>query len=354
MSDVYILSNVGKLGKRDETLVFSKPDGSTQVLFPFKLEQLMLIGKISISGDALRMLSKYRIPVSFISTNGYFNARLVYANNKNVFLRQKQYRLMDNPEQMLQVAKAIVIGKIKNQLSFMQRIKRKTTQETAEIENAVNSIKQLLKTADTVLAIDSLRGIEGNASRCYFSVFRYNIQPAWAEFPNRSKNPPRSNVNAVLSFLYTLLTTKIQTALEVQGLDTMAGTLHANAYGAAALAFDLVEEFRAPIADTLCCSLFNVGTLKPEDFRDCNFHSDSTDYPYEDEQQESNSVKAILLTEEGLKKAVAAFESKMNKPAFSAGTQKQISYNELIFNQITLYKNMLAGESPQYVPYYFK
>ena len=161
MSDVYILSNVGKLGKRDETLIFSKPDGTTQVLFPFKVEQLMLIGKVSISGDALRMLSKYRIPVSFISTNGYFNARLVYANNKNMFLRQQQYRLMDNPAQPLQVAKGIVIGKIKNQLSFMQRIKRKTTEVDAEIQTAITRIKQLIEKAETITSLESLRGIEG-------------------------------------------------------------------------------------------------------------------------------------------------------------------------------------------------
>jgi hypothetical protein len=353
MSDVYILSNVGKLGKRDETLIFSKPDGTTQVLFPFKVEQLMLIGKVSISGDALRMLSKYRIPVSFISTNGYFNARLVYANNKNVFLRQQQYRLMDNPAQTLQVAKGIVIGKIKNQLSFMQRIKRKTTEVDAEIQTAITRIKQLIEKAETITSLESLRGIEGNASKWYFSVFRYNIKPSWAEFPNRTKNPPRSNVNAVLSFLYTVLTTKIHTVLETQGLDPMAGTLHANAYGAAALAFDLVEELRTPIADTICCALFNLGMLKPEDFECADFSPDSSDYPCELEQSEQKVAEAVLLTEEGLKKVIAAFQEKMNKLAFSGSKKKSISYNELIFKQITAYKNMLNGQQP-YTPYYFK
>ena len=354
MADIYILSYIGKLGKRDETLIFSKPDGTVQVLFPFKIKQLLLVGKISISGDALRMLTKHRIPVSFISTNGYFNARLTYSSEKNVFLRQKQYRIMDNPEQALKIAQTIISGKIKNQLSFMQRIKRSSPTRIKEIESTITNIKEFLKIVATVQSIESLRGIEGNASKQYFSVFRYHIHPEWALFPCRSKNPPRSNVNAVLSFLYTVLTVRIETALEAQGLDPMAGTLHAGAYGMAALAFDLVEELRTPVADTLCCRLFNRGILTPDDFETPHFHPDSMDYPCEAEQEPIPNNEAVLLSEEGLKKVITAFEEKMNKPAITTKSGKHISYSTLIYRQIHLYKKMLNGERHSYTPYYFK
>lgn len=349
MAEVYILSSIGKLGKRDTSLVFYKPDGTEQILYPFKIKQLLLVGKISISGDAFRILAKNRIPVSFISENGYFNSRLVYANEKNVFLRQAQYRIMDNAEQSLQIAKDIVIGKIKNQISFMHRIKRKNNFEFEKIKNAILKTKELIKKAETVESIDVLRGIEGNASKNYFSVFKCNISPEWADFPCRSKNPPRSNVNAVLSFLYTILMTRVETAIESHGLDTMAGTLHASRYGASSLVFDLTEEFRVPIADTVCCNLFNLGILKQTDFESKLFNSDDYDYPSQEKEDD-----AVLLTEDGLTKVVDAFEEKMYKDSIRTKSGKNLSYGKLIYRQIGSYKKMLNGERSNYKPFYFK
>ena len=117
MASIYIISDKGKLGKKDETFVFSQPDGSATILFPFKTEILFLVGNVSISGDALRMLSKYKIPVVFLSSNGKFNSKLVYSDSKNVFLRQKQYLTLSDPEKSCAIARSIVEGKLKNQIS---------------------------------------------------------------------------------------------------------------------------------------------------------------------------------------------------------------------------------------------
>lgn len=351
MSGIYILSNAGKLGKRDASLIFYQPDGTETVLFPFKIEQLIIAGKVSISGDAFRILSRHRIPVSFVSTNGYFNARLVYAADKNIFLRKKQYEIMDNQEG-LKIAKAIVCGKIQNQTAFMQRIKRKG-RYTEEVEAALVKIKQLLEDAEKAESIDSLRGFEGMASKVYFTVFRYNIDPEWADFPCRSKNPPKSNVNAVLSFLYTILAVRIETAIESQGLDTMAGTLHRAAYGRTALVFDLTEEFRTPVADTVCCALFNLGILKEDDFEEKIFSCDDADYPCGEGEEtggDKQEVRGVLLSEPGLRKTVKAFEDKMNKEIGVAGTNRKITYGKLILRQVRQYKKMLVTESYIYKP----
>ena len=126
MSSVYILSDYGKLSKHDQTLVFIQKDETRTIIFPYKTEQLVLMGNISISGEAMRLLTKYRIPTTFLSSNGRFNGKLTFGDSKNIFLRQKQYRILDDKKASLEIARSIVCGKIRNEISFMQRIKRKS------------------------------------------------------------------------------------------------------------------------------------------------------------------------------------------------------------------------------------
>lgn len=382
MSEIYILSDYGKLSKKDETIVFSQPDGTSTILFPFKTEQLVLIGRISISADALRLLTKYKIPTTFLSSNGKFNGRLSFGDKKNVFLRQKQFRILDNPQKSLEIARSIVVGKIKNEISFMQRIKRKNAKEEQTVTSTIVSIKSSLVNAQKAVNIDSLRGHEGNAAKKYFEVFKFNLQPAWAEFKTRSKNPPKSNVNAVLSFLYTLLMYRVESAVEAAGLDSCCGNLHAVNYGKSALVFDLMEEFRSPICDTVCCSLFNLGTLKPEDFEKVEFSAESEDFPLEKTEQieqlkqgerleaETDLQKkvinkndknlteqgqfGILLTKPGLKKVITAFEAKMNSLILYLPTGQKLSYTAIIFRQVQHYKRVISEEETEYKAYYFK
>ena len=148
MSEIYILSDYGKLSKKDETIVFSQPDGTSTILFPFKTEHLVLVGKVSISADALRLLTKYKIGTTFLSSNGRFNGKLSFGDGKNIFLRQKQFRILDNPQKSLEIAKSIVAGKIRNEISFMQRIKRKNSNENEAVENAISSVKNTLSNAE--------------------------------------------------------------------------------------------------------------------------------------------------------------------------------------------------------------
>ena len=364
MASVYILSDNGKLSKKDEKLIFTQYDGNTTILFPFKTESLVLMGNVSISGEALRLLTKYKITTTLLSSNGRFNGKLTFGDSKNVFLRQKQYRILDNPEESIKIAKSIVLGKIRNQISFMQRIKRKNDFYSNSVTDTIEKTKFILSKASESNNIEELRGHEGNAARKYFEIFGMNIQPEWAVFKTRSKNPPRSNVNAVLSFLYTLLMYRIESAIEAQGLDKCAGNLHVINYGRSALVFDLIEEFRSPIADTLCCSLFNLGTLKEEDFEQVEFSDTSDDNPIEltsnipdssDEKNKDNpSTKGILLTKPGLKKVIAAFETKMDSQVMYQPSGQKTAYKRIIYEQASHYKRVINGEESEYVSYYFK
>ena len=363
MAAIYILSDRGKLTKKDETIVFIQPDETKTILFPFKTEHLVIIGNVSISGDALRLLAKYKIGATFLSSNGRFNGKLSFGDSKNVFLRQKQYRILDNEKQSLEIARSIVVGKIKNQISFMQRIKRKNGMEEKSVTDAIASIKNTLNDAEKTDDIEKLRGYEGIAARYYFSVFGCNINADWAEFKKRSKNPPLTNVNAVLSFLYTLLLYRVESAIETQGLDACCGNLHAVNYGKQALVFDLMEEFRSPIADSVCCALFNLGTLKEEDFEVKKFSEGDSDFPLDvnaipdtaDEREaENNAIKAVLLTKDGIKKVISAFEAKMDSVVLYQPTIQKLSYKKIIFEQAEHYKRVINGEETEYKAYYFK
>ena len=335
MADLHIISKRGKITKSDEHLIFRDIEGNETRILPSKISQILLYDNISITGDAFNILAKNKIPLAIKTYNGIDNILLQYENSKNVFLRQNQYRIADNPVLSLEIAKQIIIGKIKNQLTFLQRIKRTDNLISPENEEeivAVNELQENLKKIDSCNSLGTLRGIEGISSRIYFSIFGLHIKPEWAEFKNRSKNPPKSNVNAVLSFLYSLLEYEVTFSAQTKGLDVMIGTLHELYYGRNSLTYDLMEEFRAPIADTLCCYLFNDTILSEEDF----------------EEREGG----IYLIKTGLKKVVAAFEEKLEK-SIKYG-EKYFTYRELIFNQSEKYKKMIMKEEEIYVPFKFK
>lgn len=348
MSVVYIISDHGRLNQSNGTLIFTAADGTIRKIFPHKMDSLIIGGIVSISGRAFRLLIKHQINTLFISSNGKYNGKLMFNATKNVFLRKKQYILSDDVKYALPIAKSIVLAKIRNELTFIHRINRKTGNET-EFSAVIQSLKTTIEQIDVAETIDELRGYEGMAAKQYFSVFRYNLIPDWAQFPRRSKNPPRSNVNAVLSFLYTLLMYRIETAIEVSGLDAMAGFLHASEYGKNALVFDLMEEFRTPIADTLCCSLFNHNVLTPELFRAVT-DVENTDV----DNNADNGERAILLTNEGLKKVIPAFEIKMETLVYYPPLDAQLSLDMIIIEQVKQIKRVILGEEKTYKGYMYK
>ena len=290
MSVAYIISEYGKVSRDGEHLVFTSKDGKSRPILLFQTQLLVLGSYVSVTGEAFHELFKNRIPVLFMSRSGTFKACIQYDEAKNVFLRQTQYRLLDDPEGSLLIARAIVAGKIQNQLTYMQRITRRKC-PGGEAEEAVAQIKRLSHDVAECGEMNALRGLEGMAAKVYFSVLKYNILPDWAEFPCSTKHPPKTNVNAVLSFLYALLSNRIQCALEAHSLDCMAGTLHSTQYGRMSLVYDIMEEFRTCVADTLCCSLFNRGTLAQDDF----WQTENADAVYLNENGRRESIHSLRV-----------------------------------------------------------
>lgn len=346
MGTTYIVSGVGKLGKESQHLVMKDVEGNCSKILPSKTDQLVLVGNVSISGDALWLLARKKIPTIFVSKNGMFNSRLEYGQGKNVFARQAQFRLCDDEKKSLEIASSIVKSKIKNQLSFMQKNLGNLREDGGTV--LVNALHNYMDKVELTTGLEELRGIEGMAARIFYDFMRIHISPDWTIFKSRSKHPPKSNVNAVLSFLYTVLGSKIKCGIELQGLDPMVGTLHELAYGRDALVYDLVEEFRTPIADAVCCSLFNLGILLPEDFRLYNFETEE-EFPGIQKVEEGETGKqGILLMETGMKKVLQRFEEKLATEIVYGKEQRHLTYEQIIYEQIAHYKQVLLGEVNEY------
>lgn len=321
MGRLYIFTKHGQISKHDGHLIYKDCEGVVMRILPVQTDMIVLYGNISLTAEAISIIAKNQIPVTMKNFGGT-NISLCYGNHRNVFLRMAQYKIWNDEKKSLEIAKGIVTGKIKNQLSFMQRIKR-TSKLEEELHQAVKKIKEVQNEIQKCVHIKSLRGLEGAASRIYFSVFKGHIFPEWAEFESRSKRPPLSNVNAVLSFLYSLLLNEISFVIESYGLDSMIGTLHELSYSRNSLTCDIMEEFRTPVADTTCCQLFNDRILRENDF----------------EERDGG----IFLTRDGMKKTITAFEERMLR-----------KYRKIIFQQVELYKNMIEGKVETYEPFYFK
>jgi len=347
---VYIISDHGKLNQSNEIFEFTSADGTVRKIFPHKMDSLIIGGIVSISGRAFRLLIKHQINTLFINKNGKYNGKLIFTGTKNIFLRKKQYCFSDNEDFALPIAKSIVLAKVKNELTFIHRIKRKSDNEETIFLDVIKSIKILIGQIENAKTLDELLGYEGICAKQYFSVFRYNLIPELALFPTRSKNPPLTNVNAVLSFLYTLLMYRIETAIEVSGLDTMAGFLHSPEYGKNSLVFDLMEEFRTPVVDTLCCALFNHGELSSNDFYTVT-DDEGTDT---DSDIHDNDKKAVLLTKEGLKKIIPAFEKKLDALFYYPPLEKQLSLTMIIIEQVKHLKRVILEEEKIYKGYLYK
>lgn len=340
MAVAYLVSNNGKLNRSGEILEYSDYLGNRTKLIPDKLDEIMVIGRMELTGPALFLIMEHRIPVYFFHMNGRYNGILTFDDPKNVFLRHKQHLLAEDQEFVKKVSIDIVRGKLQNQHLFLQRIGRKL--KSSAIDQDIIEFDRLRDALDKCETVDAIRGIEGSAARKYYGLLGLNIECPWVKFSKRSKNPPRDEVNAVLSFLYTVLANKVSSALAKTGLDRAIGCLHSMTYGRNSLVFDLMEEYRTPLVDTLACALFNQDVLKKEDFREGCRDGDEED-PMVLQIAPEDQDQGVYLTEEGLAKVINALEKKLAQEHQHPLTGKLLPYSKIIQEQVNHYKQLISG-----------
>jgi CRISP-associated protein Cas1 len=267
---LYITTQGAYLRRQHETLQV-KVDGAVKLTVPMHhLEGVVCFGRVSLSSGVYAACEERGLTVSFLTEQGRFLARIVGRTQGNVLLRRQQYRLADDPAACLKLARPMIAGKIQNARQVLLRSARDRDDEarTAALRHAADHIAAVVQQLPSVTDLDVARGIEGETARTYFESFNHLIlhDAETFRFDGRSRRPPLSPVNALLSFTYALVRHDCESALEAVGLDPAVGYLHVERPGRSSLALDLMEEFRALVADRLVLALINRRQVAPAGF----------------------------------------------------------------------------------------
>ncbi len=315
-------------------------DDETKLRVPLHhLQAVVCFGHVNLSAPLMHRLADAAIALVLLDVNGRFKARLEGAVSGNVLLRQAQHRAVDNATFTLEVARAVVAGKLKNQRQVLLRGAREAKQpdEEALLTRAAQDLAASLRALPQAATLDVLRGVEGEAARTYFAAINLIVRAdlrADFSMDGRSRRPPRDRMNALLSFLYAMWMNDCRSACEAAGLDPQLGFLHAVRPGRAALALDLVEEFR-PLADRLALTLVNRGQLRATDFA-------------------LREGGAVSLEADARKAVVVSYQERKQELLTHPLLAESLPLGVVPLVQARLLARHVRGEAPAYLPFAVK
>ena len=304
------------------------------------LAGVVCFGNIMVSPALMHRLADDGKSLVLLDGSGRFKARLEGPVSGNVLLRQAQHRAAADPDTSREFARAMVAGKVRNARSVVLRAAREATEETERktLSRAAEDLAGSLRAAAAASDLDTLRGVEGEAARGYFSALNLVVRPqvrAAFALNGRTRRPPLDRFNALLSFLYALLMNDCRSALEAVGLDPQIGFLHAVRPGRAALALDLQEEFRSVVADRLALTLINRAQLAERDF-------------------DLREGGAVTLNEVGRKRVVTAWQERKQEEVSHPLTGSKVPIAVLPFLQARFLARAIRREMDGYVPFLAK
>jgi CRISP-associated protein Cas1 len=344
MERSYILEQGVLLRKSGNHLVVTR-DGKTVAEIPLEgLDQLILVGRSSLTGAVLDVLIRNRIETVLLSPHGQFRARLMVDEHKHVQRRQGQYVRLSDPSFCLKTTQAIVRGKLRNGARFLAQ--RGSRHNLDEVHRVASQIKGLAAMVEHQREVDVIRGVEGRASHLYFQAFPMLIRAPGFEFDGRNRRPPLDPVNALLSFVYTLLTNEVLTAIKVVGLDPYLGSLHTVDYGRPSLACDLVEEWRSFLGDRLVLTLINRRVISPGDF--VYRPTGCTDAVDEEDLKQRRPVEMKPKIGRAF---IEAYEAWMANRIVVPETGEKTDYRGLIRGQVWKFCHYLMGDQEEYEPF---
>jgi CRISPR-associated protein Cas1 len=296
------------------------------------LGSIVVFGNVLISPFLLAQCTEEGRSIVWLSRQGGFQGRLQAGVSGNVLLRRAQHEAFENAEMSLHLAMRFVSGKLRNTQTILQKAARDSPEVADILSTAVDRIEQGRRNLKDATSIETVRGIEGNAAAVYFDVFPCLLRVDGFEFTVRSKRPPRDPVNAALSFVYTMVTSLCEAALESVGLDPQVGFLHVLRPGRPALALDLVEEFRAWFADRLVLTLINRQQLRQEHF-------------------EFRPGGAVYLNDSGRRLVIEAYQQKKQETIQHPGFKVPLPIGLIPFVQARLLARFLRGDILTYPPF---
>lgn len=300
---------------------------------------IVCFGQVSCSPFLMDLCAESGVGISFLTEHGRFLARVQGPVSGNVLLRRKQYRVSDDGAASAAIAKATVLAKISNCRTVLLRGARERDQDAAAalLEAAALRLRHILDDLPRQDSVDRIRGYEGDAARTYFGVFDQLILAAKQDFffRERSRRPPLDNTNALLSFLYTLLTHDTASALETVGLDPAVGYLHRERPGRPSLALDLVEELRPVLADRLALTLINRQQISANGFR----------------RLESG---AVIMDDDTRKTVLIAWQKRKQEEIVHPFLGERVALGLVPYVQATLLARHLRGDLDGYPCFFWK
>ncbi len=333
LNTLYVTTQGAWLARERENILV-RVEQETRLRLPIHtLGGIVCFGQVSASAPLLGLCAERGVSLSFLTEHGRFLARVQGPVSGNVLLRREQYRRADDSQGTASLSATLVAAKIANSRTVLQRALRDhKPKKSDQIQATIAHLASLLRSIrGRDLDLDAIRGTEGAAARAYFEVFDPLIRhpDRRFRFKGRNRRPPTDPVNALLSFIYTLLRHDVGAALETVGLDPAVGYLHRDRPGRPGLALDLMEELRAPLADRLALSLINRKQVNPKGFR-------------------TTESGAVTMDDETRKTVLVAWQERKRDKLRHPFIEEEIEIGLLPFVQAQLFARHLRNDLDAY------
>lgn len=339
LNTLYVTSENSYLTLDGENIVVYEEKQEIGRLPLHNLEGIVSFGYRGTSPALMGACADRNISLCYMTPQGKFLARVIGKTKGNVILREQQYRSSQDEKVSLSIAKNCILGKIYNSRWVLERAIRDhgLQIDVEKVKSASDNLKKSLEYIKECQSKEQLRGYEGEAASIYFGVFDQLIlqQKKDFSFHGRNKRPPVDNMNAMLSFVYTLLTNTIASALESVGLDPYVGYLHTERPGRVSLALDMIEELRAVLVDRFVLSLVNKKIVTGKSFK-----------------QKENG--AVLLDEEFRKRLLAEWQSKKKETLTHPYLKEKVEWGMVPYVQAMLLARYLRGDLDGYPVFLWK
>jgi len=303
------------------------------------LESIVAFGYTGASPALMGYCAERNISLVFFTMNGRFLARVIGESKGNVILRKKQYQISENENLSAKIARNFIVGKIYNHKWIIERMTRDYPLriDVGQFKAASQHLSNMITEVRACEDLEKLRGLEGQAAVTYNKLLDPMIlqQKDVFYFHTRSRRPPLDNVNAMLSFAYSLLANDVAAALEGVGLDAYVGFLHRDRPGRASLALDMMEELRGVFADKFVLSLINKKVVSNEDFL-----------------KKENG--AVIMREEARRTFLAAWQNKKQEKITHPYLGEKISWGLVPHAQALLLARHLRNDLDEYPPFLWK
>jgi CRISPR-associated protein Cas1 len=333
---LYVIEPGSYLRRQGETLRIFKNREVVQDIPADGLKKLTLVGNISMTGNVLDYLIQRRVETVFMTPTGRYRARLAVNEHRHVARRMHQYLRLHDPNIARQTAGMVVRGKLENMARLLLLRARNYGDDALRV--SVAKMRSLSKATGNAPGVEQIRGIEGAATNLYFASFPRLIRNEAFEFRGRNRRPPLDPVNALLSFVYTMLTNEVLSAINACGLDPYLGALHEVAYGRPSLACDLVEEYRPFLGDRLVLGLVNKRLIGPDDF----VYRKNAQVEFQDET-EMKAKRPVEMKPAICRTFIAAYEEMMRRSVHYPPLGKKLSYRWVLHQQARRFAEFLEN-----------